>query len=877
MKRIILFCLFPLLISCTKDWKDEQLPSDERAALLVSKMTLQEKVRQMNLTRGDYLKTDGKLDPQKIHQQVEGLGIGAIHDFYAKTAEEYNTVQRAAIEASRLKIPALVMEEMLHGYYASGATVFPMPIAMGASWSKPLMEQVGHVIGTEARTHGSHMALGPTLGIAREPRWGRVAELYSEDTQLASDIGGAMIKGMHGESFKSPYAMIAGPKHFAVHSAPITGSNASPVLLGERTSRTDFLPVFERAIKQEGALNVMSSYSELDGVPCTGNQWLLTDILRKEWGFKGFVISDLGAMRFLWNVHHYADNPREAIRKAVEAGLDMQFYDFPDSMFQATVIDLVEKGELDEKCVDRAAKGVLTTKFALGLFEHPYVDQALIDKTYHSKAHQEVALNIAKEGIVLLKNDGILPLKKNKYKQIAVLGPNAKEAVLGGYTIGDAKGISILDGLKSASPKTKFVYEKAANIVARGTAIQPQYLFHGNGQPGLKASFFNNMELKGKPVLERVDPKVDFEWPWSPYPGVEDDFFSVRWEGYLQCPSDENGWIGTTCDDGARIYINDELVLDSWAGSSPIKKAAYHFKKGVKYKLRYEYFDRQWHATASLRWSRTDRGIEKAVRLAKASDLSIIVVGENTKTVDENRDVSTLDLSGNQLEMIQAVAKVGKPYIVVLQNGRPLSTNWVSAHANALVEGWFLGEQGGNAMAKILFGEESPSGRLPISVPKSVGQLPIYYNQKPTTIHRYVDQDDQPLYPFGYGLSYANFKYDHLKVKVQEGEHDFQVNISVEVTNTSKVDAKETVQVYAQDLFASVTTARKSLKAFDKQMIKAGETKTFHFILKPHDLRLWNQQHHWTVEKGDFKLMVGHSSVDFLSTKFTINKNYKLD
>ncbi len=881
MKKNILIALFGLFLvgfaPKKEPWMNTALSEEERAELLLKEMTLEEKVRQMNMTRGDYLKEDGEISKTKVAEEVGTLGFGSIHDFYPKTADEFNTVQRICLENSRLRIPIVLMEEMLHGYHASGATVFPMPIGMGASWNKQLMHEVGEVIGTEARIHGAHVALGPTLGIAREPRWGRVAELYSEDTYLTSELGVQLIKGMGGLNPKSPFSMIAGPKHYAAHSVPLTGSNASPVLLGERTVRTEFLPTFERAIKEAGALNVMSAYSELDGVPCTGNEWLLTEVLRNEWGFKGYTVSDLGAMRFLWNVHHYAESPKDAIKKATIAGMDMQFYDFPDSLYQATLVDLVNEGELDVRHIDRAVRGILYTKFKLGLFENPYIEQDLIDRHYHCEEHVKTALNIAEEGIVLLENDGILPLKPNAFKKIAVLGPLADYAELGGYTHSDASGISLLEALTDIAPETEFVFEKGATIVERGTAIDAKYLFHDNGKPGLKATFYNNVELEGTPVYSAIHEDVDFEWPWNPFPNVTDDFFSARWEGYLQTDVEVSGWVGTSSDDGSRLYINDELVVDAWKGSTPSTRAKYTFEKGVKYALRYEFYDSQWHASASLRWSKKDDGIQRAVSLTQQSDLAIITVGENTRTVNENRDVSTLDLSSDQLDLIQAVHQTGKPYIVVLQNGRPLSTNWVSENANALVEAWFAGEQGGNAIAHVLFGKTNPSGKMPITVPKAVGQLPMYYNQKPTTIHRYVDQDDEPLYPFGYGLSYSSFEYSHLKVEVQEGTDDFEVLVSVEVKNTSTVDGKEVVQIYLRDLKASVTTPIASLKAFDKQLIKAGETRTFTFRLNKNDLKLWNIKKEWVVEKGTFRVMTGaHSGKLELTEEFVLKNDYKL-
>ncbi|MEH0152820.1 glycoside hydrolase family 3 N-terminal domain-containing protein [Limibacter armeniacum] len=875
---LLLFCILPVLYSCSKSWEDESLPSIERAQLLISEMTLEEKVRQMNMTRGEYLMVDAKPDEDKMKMYLGELGIGSIHDLFTDNAEDYNRIQKATIESSRHGIPALVMEEMLHGFSYKGSTVFPMPIGLGAMWNPELMEKVGKVIGTEARIHGAHVSLGPTLGIGREPRWGRVAETYGEDTHLNAEMAVSMLKGMGGLDPTSKFSMLGGPKHFAVHSAPLTGSNASPVLLGERTSRTDFLPVFERAIKEAGAVNVMSSYSELDGVPCTGNEWLLTDVLRNEWGFDGFTVSDLGAMRFLWNVHHFAESPKEAIRKATIAGMDMQFYDFTDSVYQATLIELVEEGKLDVKYIDRAVTGILNTKFKLGLFEDPYIEQKNLDDYFHNKGHQDIAYEAGVESIVLLENNGILPLDKKKYKEIAVLGALVETLEMGGYSPKESagKGISILDGLKKAAPEIDFTFTQGANIVERGGVVPAKYIFHDNGQKGFKAKFYNNTDLEGEPAFTAIHNEVDFEWPWNPYPGVEDDYFSASWEGYIEVDHDMEGWVGTSSDDGSRLFIDGELVLNAWKGSTYIAKTPFTFKKGQKYKIRYEFFDYGWHASASLRWSETENDILNAVRLAKSADLSIIVVGENERTVSENRDVSSLDLSGNQLELIKQVASLGKPYVVVLQNGRPLSTNWVSANADALLEAWFAGEKGGKAIADVLFGNQNPSGKLPISVAKSVGQLPIYYNQKPTTIHRYVDVDDKPLYPFGYGLSYSTFAYNNLKIAVEEDQDDFEVKVAVEVTNTSEVDGKEVVQLYTSDLFSSVTVARIALKKFEKVLIKAGETKTIEFVLTKEDLKLWNLDKKWVVESGEFTAMVGTNSTDLIKENFKLNKDYSI-
>src|SRR5262249_26485291 len=373
-------------------YQDPTKSVEDRVTDLLTRLSLQEKVRQLDMYSGERFKTGDDFSPEKTSQTIGSLGVGAIHDLYPKTPESINALQRHVIRSNRWGIPALIMCEMLHGYTGEGGTAFPMSIGLASTWDRQLIKRVGGVIASEARAHGVHYGLGPNLDLGREPRWGRVAETFGEDPFLASEIAASMATGLQGDDLRSDRSMIAEPKHFAAHGVPQTGSNASPVLLGERTVRQDYLSVFEKAFVRAGALGTMAAYSELDGIPCAANRWLLTDVLRKEWGFKGIVVSDLGAIKFLETTHHVSNSPKESIRQAIDAGIDMQFYDFPNDFFQSTVISLVKEGLLTSGQIDRAAGGVLRLKFLLGLFENPYVDPALLAQRAHSKEHQDAAL-----------------------------------------------------------------------------------------------------------------------------------------------------------------------------------------------------------------------------------------------------------------------------------------------------------------------------------------------------------------------------------------------------------------------------------------------------------------------------------------------------
>ncbi|WP_281234918.1 glycoside hydrolase family 3 N-terminal domain-containing protein [Flavobacterium gelatinilyticum] len=855
-------------------YQDAQAPVEDRVKDLLSRMTLEEKVRQMDMYRGDFFKEKEDFAKGKSAEKIGKLGIGAIHDLYPRSAKMINDLQTNVIKGNRWGIPALIMCEMLHGYLDEGSTTFPMNIGLGATWDTSVLDKVGKVIGMEARAHGVHFGFGPNLDLGREPRWGRVAETFGEDAFLNSEIGLAFIKGLQGDDLKSDRSIIAEPKHFAVHGIPQAGGNSSPILVGERSAREDHLPSFEKAFRKGGALGTMCAYSELDGIPCAANSWLLTDVLRKEWGFKGIVVSDLGAIKYIQTTHKVSDSPKESIREAVSSGVDMQFYDFSNEFWQNTIIELVNEKKLTMENIDRAAGGVLRLKFLLGLFENPFTEKNLIKERFHTKENQAVALEAAQKSMVLLKNDNnILPLSKN-LKNIAVIGPNANASRLGGYSPKNSVGVTVFEGVQQVMGKTaNVVYEEGVPLIVKGQAIPSKYLFISDGsQNGLKGEYFNNRNLEGAPALTRIDSQLEFDWPWAPGDGVNVDDFSIRWTGYIQSDKSFDGWLGLSSDDGIRMWIDDQLVIDNWTkGATSIVTTPKNIEAGKKYKVRIEMWEGGWGARAHLRWNLEKVDMQPAIEAAKKADVAIVVLGESNELVEENRDVADLNLHGMQQEFIEAIQKTGTPVVCVLLNGRPLSTNWIAENIPAVIEGWFPGEFGGRAVADVLFGDYNPGGRLPITVPKSVGQLPIYYNQKPSAIHKYVAESEHPLYSFGHGLSYTTFAYSNLKLNTKEIKPNGEIKVSVDVKNTGNLDGDEVVQLYINDVYSSVTTPEKTLKGFKRLNIKKGETKNVEFTLTQDELSIWNRQMKRVVEPGDFEVMVGGNSTDLLKTNFKVS------
>jgi beta-glucosidase len=727
-----------LFISCSGQdgkgkyaFQDSSLPVEKRVDDLISRMTTEEKICQMDMYWGKEVVNmenhDGaSYSEEKILAALGNTGVGSIHDFYPLRAELSNQVQKYAIEKTRLGIPVMFIEEGLHGYCGNGSTTFPIPLQLASAWDTTLVRKAGHIIGTETRAHGVNMILGPMLDLARDARWGRVEETYGEDPYLAAVNGVAMVKGMQGKSLDQADAVIAEPKHFAAHSVPEAGSNTGPIFVGEREARSNFLVTFEKAVREGGAMGIMAAYHELDGIPCVTNKWLLTDVLRKEWGFNGFVLSDLGAIRMTINNHMTARDTTDALVQTIKAGLNMQFYDFSHLSFKNSIREALADQRITEEDLNNAVGDILRVKFMLGLFDHPYVDTTLTSKVFHTQENQELALKAAHESIVLLKNEhSVLPLKGEKI-HIAVIGELAESTYPGGYSNPDKEGISILDGLKQRA-------------------------------------------------------------------------------GIHQTISFEKGYTDLAGENANR---------------------------------------------------------QKAVDLAKRSDVAVVVIGENLKKVGEGKDRAEIDLDENQMEVIKAVQATGKPVVAVLFNGRPLTINWIADNVPAIVETWFSGEKGGLAIADILLGKVNPSGKLPVTFPRSVGQIPFFYNHKPSSKHNYVDLQNTPLYPFGFGLSYTTFEYAGMQISPEKIQADGTATVKVSVKNTGNVEGTEIVQLYVRDEAGSVTTPVKSLKGFSRVTLKPGEVKEVSFKVGPEALWLWNLDMKRVVEPGDFKIMAGSSSED---------------
>ena len=713
-------------------YQDADLPVEKRVADLLGRMTDEEKILQLDMAWGrEVADMEGhdavRYSEKKAAAMLGKTGIGSVHDLYPLAAETSNQIQKYAVEKTRLGIPVLFIEEGLHGYSGHGSTIFPIPLQLAAAWDTSLVYRIGRVIGTEARAHGIDMILGPVLCLPRDPRWGRVEETYGEDPFLAALNGVAMVKGMQGKSLDSGDAVVSEPKHFAVHGIPEAGSNTSPVSVGEREARTTFLYVFEKAVREGGAKGIMAAYHEFDGIPCVDNRWLLTDILRGEWGFEGFVLSDLGAIRMSLQNHRVAADTSDALGQAIQAGMNMQFYDFDHRDFRTALLRALERKLLSREDLERAAGDILRVKFLLGLFDRPYTDTSLASKVFHTAESKKLALLAAQEGICLLKNDeGLLPIHRN-VRSLAVVGPLAESRYLGGYS-NDGEGISILDGLRRRA----------------GNALRIGY------EKGIAA------DSKEMPAL---------------------------------------------C-------------------------------------------------------------LQKAVDLAAESDLVIAVLGEDSRVVGEGRDRADLSLDEDQANLIEALHRTGKPVVAVLFNGRPLAINWVARNIPAILETWFSGEQGGLAVADVLLGNVNPSGRLPITFPRSMGQVPFYYNHKPTSRHQYVDEADTPLFPFGLGLSYTRFEYSDLRINPPKIPASETATVSVRIKNTGEVGGTEVVQLYLRDEIGSVTTPVVSLKGFSRITLGPGESGTVDFRLGPEQLSLWNREMKRLVEPGEFTILVGSSSVD---------------
>ena len=766
-------------------YKNHEAAVSDRVKDLIGRMTIEEKAGQLCTLLGwEMYEKQGKgvVAAEQFKKAVAEQHIGMLWatlraDPWTKktlltgldpysAALATNALQKYIIEHSRLQIPLFIAEECPHGHMAIGTTVFPTAIGQSSTWDPQLIEAMAGTIAKEARLQGAHIGYGPVLDLARDPRWSRVEETYGEDPFLNSIMGTAMVKGFQGTAIGSGRNIISTLKHFTAYGVPEGGHNGGLVNTGVRELYQSYLPPFKAAVKT-GALSIMTAYNSIDGIPCSSNAFLLDTILRKQWAFKGFTVSDLNSINGLMHVNHVATNYTDAAAQAINAGLDN---DLGGAVFAAPLIEAVRQGTITMARIDEAVGRVLTQKFEMGLFENPYADPKLARKEVRDKAAVALARKVAQESVVLLKNSGtLLPLRKD-IKSIAVIGPNADNMYnqLGDYTAPQEATniVTVLEGIKSKLPSSASV-----NYV-KGCGIRDTVIFD------IKAAVAAAQQSDVAVVVLGGSSARDFK---------------------------------TT-------YIN--------TGAATVSQP-------------------------------------------QTGEISDMESGEGY-------DRETLDLLGKQLELLKAIVKTGKPVVLVFIGGRPLNLNWPEENVPAIINAWYPGQEGGNAIADVLFGDYNPAGRLPVSVPRSVVQLPVYYNYKNSSKHDYLEGSASPLYNFGYGLSYSNFVYSELITAVNEG-NELTVNISLKVTNTSNKDGDEVVQLYVSDEVSSVATPVKQLKAFKRVNIKAGETKQVVFTLHQSDLTLFNQQMKEVVEAGDFNIQVGAGSSEIRLKKIiNINQNYKL-
>jgi len=880
------FCVFVMFAACSRKpvYRDASRPTADRVADLIARMTTEEKAAQLDmLDAGSVMASVDQADAVKMKRWLGHNTMGSIHDLYPRSARISNDIQQYVRDSSRLGIPPVVIEEALHGYQGAGGTCFPIPIGTSSSWDTTLVHDIGRAIGREARAHGVHLVLSPNLDLAREPRWGRVEETFGEDTYLSSRYAVNIVRGMQGRALTDSDAVIAEPKHFGVHGIPQNGANLSPVDIGEREARQAHLYVFEKAVREANAHAVMAAYHEIDGVPVAGNRWLLTDVLRNEWGFDGFVISDLGAIALQFNKHCTAATEEEAIANSINAGLNMQFYDFTHEKFSAAVVEGVRKGKISEKQLDKAVGEILKMKFELGLFDRPMTDTTLAARTLHCADHQALAAKAARESLVLLKNkDRTLPASQD-VKRIAVIGRLANVSSLGGYSPRGAHGTTIIEALhKRFGDKVKIDFlngDISPNFTDIPTAnFTPIYIDDMNPNrvqnpvrvEGLTVEYFNSLDCSGKAAYTTVEKGLSHYWHnLSPAPGVNLEPFSVRFRGNIHVSTSGIYEISLIADNYGRLYIDGKLALDNWNDklTGITTTAQVYLEKGRAIPLVSEYGKVNDFAGQRIKWryvggssvTEVNRRITEA---AAKADLVLVVVGESEDEVGEAKDRQDLHLHDIDLDMLKAAAAAGKPLATVLLNGRPLILNEVDELSPAIVEAWFPGEAGGNAIVDVLFGDYNPSGKLTMSFPKAMGQLPIYYSRKPSASRASVDGSPDPLYAFGHGLSYTTFEYSNLSVTPSDPTVNTTLVVSLDVRNTGDVGGTEVVQLYVRDKVSSVTTPVMALKGFSRLYLEPGEQRRVEMELTPEHLSLINKEMKRVTEAGDFELMVGASSAD---------------
>lgn len=839
-------------------YRDPHRPVAERARDLLRRMTPEEKFWQLFMIPGDLG------DPSHDYSHgIFGLQVAAQDsalDAARAQAIRINAIQRYFVEHTRLGIPIIPFDEALHGLVRPGATAFPQAIALAASWDTALVARVAGAIARETASRGVRQVLSPVLNLARDVRWGRVEETYGEDPALASAMGRAFVGAFERAG------VVTTPKHFVANVGD-GGRDSYPIDYDERLLAETYFPPFESAI-QAGARSVMTAYNSVDGDPATQNRWLLTDILKTRWGFSGFVISDAAATGGATVLHMTESSTATAAQHAFEAGLDVVFQSSYEQY--RPYWDAFRRGLIADAVIDSSVARVLRTKLGLGLFEHPFVAPDSAAYWNGNAAHRVLALEAAREGIVLLQNTrGVLPLR-DTLRSVAVIGTDAVEARLGGYSGPGTHVVSMLDGIRAKLPPGAVRFVRGPGRVRQELETVPPDALRSDSAgrivPGLDARYFDNITLEGTPRIVRRDDRVDFGWTLaSPGPGIARDWYSVRWSGSFIVPAGGAHQLGVQGSDGFRLYLDDSLVLDDWQKrSAGTRVAEVSLPGGGTHALRLEFFETTGNAHVRLVW---DAGvsdpwqeqIDSAVRLARASAVAIIVAGIEE---GEFRDRAFLGLPGHQEELIRAVAATGTPVIVVLVGGSAVTMPWLDRVAG-VVDAWYPGEAGGQAVADVLFGDADPGGRLPITFPIAEGQLPLVYDHKPTGRgDDYLDLTGQPLFPFGFGLTYTTFAYSGLAIEPDTIAPGGRAIVRCRVKNVGGVAGDEVVQLYLRDELASVARPVLQLEGFQRVRLAPGEEREVEFRLGSEQLRLLGRDLTWVVEPGSFRILVGASSKD---------------
>lgn len=869
MRLRVIFAAIPLLalaslpaaaqVSGPLPFRDSRLSVDARVRDLLGRMTAEEKFWQLFMIPGDLddLRNDYSHGIFGLQIRLNGDTAPAAA---RRQAEKINGIQRYFVEKTRLGIPIIPFEETLHGLGAPRATVFPQAIGLAATWDTMLMARVAAAAAIETRSRGIRQALSPVINIANDVRWGRVEETYGEDPWLTSQMAKAFVGAFEAAG------VVATPKHFIANVGD-GGRDSYPIDISDRLLDELHFPPFKAAIQEAGARSVMSSYNSVSGVPATQNRRLLTDKLKREWGFGGFVISDAAATGGATVLHMTEANTASATKDALEAGLDVIFQSsYPQ---YRPYYAAFQRGLIADSVMDGAVTRVLRAKFQLGLFERPFVDPDSAEFWSGHRAHRELALEAARESIVLLKNDdSALPLART-VKSIAVIGIDAVEARFGGYSGSAVETVSILDGIRNrAGAGVAVRYSAGPGRISRAYAVVPAAnLVSGIDSRGLLGQYWNNPTFSGAPALSRSDRQLDFGWTLnSPGRGIPFDWYSVRWTGSIVAPASGVNRIGVEGNDGYRLTIDGNVVIDNWKKQSyGVQLRTVSFAPGTAHSMELEYFETTGNARVKLVWDADvpndwEARIAAARDSARASDIAVVVVGIEE---GEFRDRSSLSLPGHQEELIRAVASSGTPTVVVLVGGSAITmSRWLDSVPTVL-DAWYPGEQGGNAVADVLFGNYNPAGRLPITFPMAEGQLPLTYNHHPTGRgDDYLDLTGQPLFPFGFGLSYTQFEYSDLRVVQDSIAPSGVTQVRCTIRNSGTVPGDEVVQLYLRDLLATTARPVMQLEGFVRIHLAPGEQRVVTFPLGPQQLQMLDAHGRWVVEPGAFRIMIGGSSKD---------------